>query len=461
MHSKALYLVRRARQVFPMLLFPTPRKVLPARSWRWLGWSLIASLISAFSPVAARPAVVRVVDRGNGEFALTRDGEPYVVRGAGGSRSLELVKELGGTTIRTWSIAQLEATIDGRTVLDRCADLGLTVMAGIWVQHERHGFDYSDPVQVEQQRETVRAAVRKYRDHPALLIWGLGNEMEGPESDGRDPRIWQELEVLAKIVKEEDPNHPVCTVIAGAAAGKVTSLMQHYTSLDILGVNAYGGAGQVGHALNDVGYDKPFILAEFGPLGHWEVEKTSWGAPIEPTSRAKAANYLASHNTVMADGAGRCLGTFCFVWGQKQETTATWYGMFLPTGEKTPAVDVMAWAWTGAWPRNRSPQIERIEADFAVGRVAAESLHTVRAQAEDADGDPLVYEWQVVAESMDRKSGGDAEAVPPSFPECIVEADGARARIRMPARPGAYRLFLYVRDGQGGGSADNVPFLVQ
>ncbi|MCC5024095.1 MAG: hypothetical protein J6386_15485 [Candidatus Synoicihabitans palmerolidicus] len=36
--------------------------------------------------------------------------------------------------------------------------------------------------------------VRRYRDHPAVLMWGLGNEMEG---DGTDPRVWRELETLA------------------------------------------------------------------------------------------------------------------------------------------------------------------------------------------------------------------------------------------------------------------------
>ncbi len=383
------------------------------------------------------------------------------MHGAGGSTHLELLKEIGGTTIRTWGIEQLDQQVDGKTLLQRCNDLGLTIMAGIWIGHERHGFNYRDPAQVKQQRDAVRAAVRKYKDDPAILIWGLGNEMEGPESDGRNPTVWKELQMLAEIIKAEDPNHPVCTVIAGAGASKVLSLKENYTALDILGVNAYGGAGGVGKALNDVGYTKPFILAEFGPLGHWEVAKTSWGAPVEPSSKTKAGNYYSSHSTVMEDGGGRCLGTFCFVWGHKQEATATWYGMFLPTGEKMPTVDAMAYAWTGEWPANRSPRIQSIKTDFAEGRVAAGSLHTVSAEVDDKDGDTLSFDWQVVAESTDRKSGGDAEAAPPTFPECIVQTKDHFAQIRIPSKPGAYRLFLYLRDGKGGGSADNIPFLVR
>ena len=186
-------------------------------------WGRICGLaLGCFATAPAALAVsVKIVSAPGGGWNLTRNGEPYVVRGAGGDGRLELLRELGGSTIRTWGVEQLDRRVAGRTLLDRCQDLGITVMAGIWVQHERHGFDYSDPVQLRRQREEVRAAVRKFKDHPAILVWGLGNEMEGPSADGRDPRIWRELEELARIVKEEDPDHPVCTVIAGAAAGKV------------------------------------------------------------------------------------------------------------------------------------------------------------------------------------------------------------------------------------------------
>ena len=36
-----------------------------------------------------------------------------------------------------------------------------------------------------------------------------------------------------------------------------------------------------------------------------------------------------------------CLGSYCFLWGQKQESTSTWHGMYLSNGHPTEAVDVM------------------------------------------------------------------------------------------------------------------------
>ena len=426
-------------------------------------WGRICGL--ALGCVATGPAglavPVKIVPAPAGGWSLTRNGAPYTVRGVGGDGRLELLRELGGTTIRTWGVEQLDRKIEGRTLLDRCQDLGITVMAGIWVQHERHGFDYSDPVQLRRQRDEVRAAVRKFKDHPAILVWGLGNEMEGPSADGRDPRIWRELEELARIVKEEDPDHPVCTVIAGAAAGKVQALMHDYPSIDILGVNAYAGAAGVGAALVQAGWTKPFILAEYGPVGHWEVRQTGWGAPIEAPAREKAENYRKAYRGAMEESRGLCVGSFAFVWGQKQEVTATWYGMFLATGEKLPAVDAVAHAWMGVWPASRSPSIERLAADFAEGVVKPGASLRVEARVADADGDALTFDWRVVEESSDRKEGGDHEAEPPALPECVVREEGAAVELRAPARPGAYRVFLYARDGRGGASADNFPFRVE
>ena len=386
---------------------------------------------------------------------------PIFIRGAGGSTHLALLKEVGGNSIRTWGIESLEQQVDGKRLIDRCAELGLTIAAGIYIAPERHGFNYSDPAHIQRQRDAVRAAVRKYRDHPALLVWGLGNEMEGPTSDGRDPRIWKELNELAAIVKAEDPKHPVMTVLAGAAATKVRGVIEHYPNVDILGVNSYAGAGGAAAAVKAAGWKKPFVLAEFGPSGHWEVPKTKWGAPIEPGSRDKAAAYYAAQKTLVEDAADIALGSYCFVWGQKQETTSTWYGMFLKSGEKLPQVDAMCRAWTDKWPANRCPRVTRIDSEMKDNVVAPGKLCTASIEATDPDGDELRYEWTVTAESTDVKVGGDKESEPPSFPEAIVSTEKNQAVIRTPAKPGNYRVFAIVRDGKGGASAENFCFRVE
>ncbi len=392
-------------------------------------------------------------------WELLRNGEPFHILGLGGLGSLPLAKELGANSVRFWGIEQLEQTnASGKTNLAQIEELGLTFCAGLWVVHERHGFSYLDPEMIRTQREKVRAAVRRYKDHPNLLLWGLGNEAEIFPGQPEAERVWKELEELAKIVKEEDPNHPVMTVIAGADENKVREILQHYPSIDILGINAYSGAAGTGLKLEGLGWKKPYIITEFGPAGHWEVAKTAWGAPIEPTADEKAAQYFATLQSATDDKEGLCLGTYAFYWGDKQETTPTWYGMLLPTGEKLPAVDAVVRQWTGEWPANRSPKIEALRFENEADRAKAGTRLQAIATVSDRDEDDLTYEWTVMAESTDLKHGGDAESVPPTFPEAVESGRGTDCTVTFPP-PGAYRLFLVVRDGKGGASTANLPFL--
>ena len=105
-------------------------------------------------------------------YQLLRNGEPYYIKGAGTNSHLEELVASGGNSIRTWSA-------DGvGTLLDDAHALGLTVTVGFWLGHERHGFRYNNPDMVQQQFEKCQAAVRRYKDHPAVLMWAIGNEME-------------------------------------------------------------------------------------------------------------------------------------------------------------------------------------------------------------------------------------------------------------------------------------------
>lgn len=397
-----------------------------------------------------------------GAWRLLRDGGPFVVRGVGRFTNMDLAVAIGANTIRSYS-APLEPAASlaaARARLDAAHQAGLLVIQGIHIFREGPAFSYANPEHLERQRERVRASVRLYRDHPAILLWGLGNEAEGPRTKEVHPEFWRELDVLARIVKEEDPDRPVMTVIAGRAPWKIQAIKDHYPSLDILGVNTYGGAATLPRALDAAGWDKPCILTEFGPRGHWEVPKTEWDAPIEPGSEAKAANYLRGYRGAMDDPGGRMLGAVCFVWAQKQEITSTWYGMFLETGEKTPAVDAISLAYSGRHPANRSPRIHRINTDLDRRRVPPGAVFAAAVEADDAEDDPLAYEWKVVRESGARWAEGDREPVPPTIDGCLADPAAAAVAVRTPKKPGAYRLFVYVRDGRGGGAVQNVPFLV-
>jgi len=409
----------------------------------------------------ARGSVVRIEGTTETGYELIRDGRPFVIHGVGGTARLDVLAACGGNTVRTWDAETALATVDGRTLLEQAHDAGITVTVGLWLEHERHGFRYDDAARVAAQRKRVEEAVRRIKDFPALLTWGLGNEMEGPTGRGDREAVWKEVELLARRIHAIDPNHPVMTVVANVNPDKVRAIREHAPSIDILGVNAYAGAAGVGNALRRMGWTKPYCVTEYGLPGPWEVDQTDWRAPIEPTSRRKAGFYNVATTDILAD-TKQCLGAYAFLWGSKQEATASWFGMLLPSGEKTIAADAMAEAWTGSWPNNRAPILGDTRVPLANRRVKTATTFDVLAPYHDPEGDALRYYWEVRRESTDRREGGDAERVPEEVPKCIVRADDSgNATIRVPSAPGAYRLFVTVRDGKGSGCIDNWPFFVE
>ena len=400
---------------------------------------------------AADSPIVRVEKTPNG-FTLTRDGKPYVIKGGGGDGPMKALAEAGGNSVRTWGAEKAGA------VLDEAQKHGLTVTVGVWLGHRRHGFDYDSADQIAKQLEETRKIVLKYKDHPALLMWGLGNEMEGYDK-GDDGAIWSAVECLAAEVKRLDPNHPTMTVVAEIGGDRVKNLHRLCPSIDVIGINSYGGASTIPKRYKALGGAKPFVFGEFGPPGMWESAKTAWGAPIEATSTAKANSYKEIYEQAIAP-KGICVGSYAFTWGFKQEATATWFGLFLPDGSKLAGVDALTEMWTGKPPADRCPEIASLTLE---GPSEVEPGATVKAslKATDPENSPLKVEWALVGETARYAQGGDAEAALPSFPESLTRSSTSSATLTMPKGGGGYRLYAYVRDGKGGAATANVPLFVK
>jgi len=430
------------------------------------GEEILTSLELKKGDIPLNPSKVELKKDPNGNWRLYVNGDVFPICGAGGASKAGLLEQLkiaGGNCVRTWGIGTLEDKVsDGERFIDRAWRLGIMVVPCIWVQHERHGFNYSDSSSIEKQRKEVIEAVKKYKNHPAVLMWGLGNEMEGVTSKDASEIVLKEVNHLAKLIKAEDPFHPVMTVIA-FNPHKATQVKKLCPDIDVLGVNTYGAAAGAGTALKNVGWDKPFAVTEFGVKGFWEVQTTEWGAPYEQTSQEKAANYYSAHKLVFEENDGKelCLGTFAFLWGWKQERTSTWFGMFLPTLEKLPQVDAMTKAWTGNWPKNRCPVIKGLSSQ-AYGKVVKPNINiTATINAIDPDGDKLSYNWSLLSEATDLRVGGEAETAPPVHNDLIIENNKPECTFKTPSTEGNYRLFIVISDGKGSAATANFPFKVK
>jgi len=402
------------------------------------------------------PVPVEIVET-DGAFRILRGGEPYVIHGAGLEFSdVGRFASHGGNSIRTWR------TDDAPELLEAALEHGVTILMCIEIGRERHGFDYDDEEAVAAQLEYARGEVLKYRDHPALLGWIIGNEMN---LHFTNPKVFDAINDISKMIHELDPNHPTTTALAGISKDLVDLIGARAPDLDFISIQMYGDIVNLPRYIDEIGLKGPYMVTEWGAIGHWEVGKTAWGAPIEQNSSAKAANYRKSYDVAIATHPDQVIGSYVFLWGQKQERTPTWYGMLLEDGSKTETIDVMQKIWTGAWPDNRAPQVESMRLD---GRQAQDSVtleagaeYAAEAAAQDPDGDALTFSWAVMHESTATQTGGDLEQVPKTLDGAIVGPAAAAVTVRAPAEPGAYRLFMYVHDGQGNAGHANIPFLVK
>jgi hypothetical protein len=413
---------------------------------------LVLTLIMCVGQVMAEAVPVKLSCSEEGSWQLTRGGKPYYIKGAGGEGSKSLLASCGANTIRTWGVGDKL-----QQELDEAEALGLAVIAGHWLGHGRHGFDYHDPQMLQEQKDRIRHDVLAYKDHPAVLIWGLGNEMEGiGEAD--DPAVWNHIQDLAAMVKELDPDHPTMTVVADIGGQRVQMIHNLCPDIDIVGINTYGGLPSLPRRYRAAGGTKPYLVTEFGPPGVWETVLNGFGVPPEPNSTQKAAIYRDYYEQGCADESKLCLGACAFYWGAKPEATATWFGMLAPSGEKLGAVDTMIRIWSGNAPDDYCPEIISFEMDGS-GIYKQGDRVQARLQSRDPEGEAIQVQWIVHPEAPQYLTFGETWWQPLELGGIIQNSTTNEATLLMPGG-GLYRLYVVVRDGRGGAATANVPFKV-
>lgn len=420
------------------------------------------------------PAKVTLSKEGS-EWKMFVNDEEYYIKGAapGESTYIEsgrsdyyygLLAENGGNTIRTYGINE-----HTQNILDAAYEQGIGVCLGLWVAKEIHNFDYNNEVAVKAQLESLREQVLRYKDHPALLIWFVGNE---PDASYTNLKLWNAINDICAMIHEVDPNHPTTTAITTSDVGKIKAIMERVPELDILSMNVYAALPNVLGNLQTAGWEKPYMITEFGPRGTWQLPSnriTEWGVCVEETSTEKEAVYLNNfQNHIAPNRKHGCIGSFAFVWGY--QTTGsnlkelTWYGLHDREGRSFGGVDALQYCWTGNYPSNRAPIIAS-RADMLLNDKRAEdniktpagSNNQARVTASDPDGDPLEYEWLISEVGAKDPDGG-----PHSGISGLIQANGSpEVTFTAPSAPGAYWLYVYVRDNHHKVASAVIPFLVE
>lgn len=413
-----------------------------------------------------QPAHVEILHGKNG-YELLVEGKPFMVKGVGSNAidpaRFEILAEIGGNTIRTWGADQAD------TLLALAAKHDLMVALGIYLGQELHGFDYTDEQAVANQLAKSKAIVDRYKDHPNLLCWVAGNELnlafdEAGQLRLVHPNTYRSLQELVTYIHEVDPHHPVTTTMAGYDSAHIALVQEHCPDLDLLSFQVYGALYNIQSDLQTLGFTDPYFITEYGPMGHWEQPTTSWGREIEEPSSLKAQGFrMRMERGFAPDSPRQNLGGFAFLWGQKQERTPTWYGMFLADGSRTETMEELQQFWTGKYPEIRAPKVKGLLINQQEARQNIRLQPNTQARAsltyEIVNSEPRIR-WELRKEVTQRSEGGAFEQTPDSVPLTYESSNGGSIFFQTPEVSGAYRLFVYVYNETGQAGYANIPFYV-
>ena len=143
------------------------------------GWT---ALSPSASGTERENIAYRLLER-DGVWQLLRAGEPFYVKGAVGWESYDLLRRCGANSVRTGT---------NKASLDRTHEAGLVAMVNLPVRGERNRMNWDDEKMVAEQEQRVLQAVRELKDHPAVMFWAVGNELDWiPPGVPYSPRLWQ------------------------------------------------------------------------------------------------------------------------------------------------------------------------------------------------------------------------------------------------------------------------------
>ncbi|MFD6416088.1 discoidin domain-containing protein [Streptomyces sp. NPDC060194] len=388
-----------------------------------------------------------------GNWQLTVGGQPYTVKGltwgpaiGDAGKYLPDLKSMGVNTIRTWGT-------DGGTkpLLDAAAANGIRVVNGFWLQPgggpgSGGCVNYVTDTAYKANMLTEFAKwVEAYRNHPATLMWNVGNESvlglqncySGAELEAQRNAYTSFVNDVAKKIHSIDADHPVTSTDAWTGAWPYYK--RNAPDLDLYSMNAYGDLCNVQRDWVAGGYTKPYIITEGGPAGEWEVPDDANGVPDEPTDVQKRDGYTKAWECVTAH-KGVALGATLFHYGLEHDFGGVWFNL-LPDGLKRLSYYAVKKAYTGSNAGDNLPPVITNMTVTPAGSAPAGREFTVRADIRDPEGDALTNKIFLSG----NYASGDKRLVPATFRST---GNGTFA-VTAPAKLGVWKVYIQSEDGKG------------
>lgn len=344
------------------------------------------------------------------QWQLLVDGKPFEIKGVTFGFNEDVtdydkyfkdLQFLGVNSIRTWSTGK-----ETQALLDAAEKYNIKIMMGIWMRHGLAGMEDDDTFNYLKDTEGMQAMydgaiefVKKYKDHPAVLTWGIGNEVYlNIATDPEKEAYSKLLERICKEIKKIDPNHPITSVEAWTFG--MDWWQKHVPSIDIYGLNVYGaGADLLQSELEKRNIDKPYLISEFGVRGEWDIKQEVNGVKVEPNDQQKYDAIAKGYQDWITSKPNN-LGVYVFHYSSGTDHMAPWLLMHYD-GKKRPQYWATREAYTGEKPINSVPEI----AEFTISKNESKSKVwlPVNLKVSDEENDALSVSFSYNQRTGSRK----------------------------------------------------------
>lgn len=433
---------------------------------KWLSLFAVSVTVLAIAVYLYTHAETKVADetktvfikKGQDGFKLYRNGALFKIKGAAGYKYFKELSDIGGNTIRIYDSIN-------KALLDEAHQNNLAVIIDIPLpKYTKENYFYSDEKNIIELKDSIKRLVNTYKNHPALLFWNLGNELEYPLVLRKNKFI-DTFNGLIDLIHSEDPNHPVGTSIIPSRT-QTLSIHFHSQQLDLIGFNGFGSLTRVTPLMNKIALATnvlPYYISEYGNNGPWEEKMTPWSVPIEQTSTKKAEQYLEVYDAYIRNN-NASLGDLVFYWGQKQEHTHTWFSIFDEEGRKSEVFYDIKSIWGSPTTLNDlPPQINYLLLDDQGANDTlvynGNAIKTAELIMENEMDSTYQLEWEVFNEGWNYKQT-EKEKRPKKIVLTTIAKTDNSLTFNIPKKEGPYRLFVYVYDKKGNFATANIPFYV-
>jgi Glycosyl hydrolases family 2, TIM barrel domain len=390
--------------------------------------------------------------------------EKFQIKGVCGDRDLERLSKIGVNTVRGYTIPGAD---EMRAKLDEAQRLGMKMIVSEWMANhgknksrEGTSWDFDYNVRGDEMVENLIQKIEAIGDHPAILMWGLGNEVH------LDEPYLRVVNRMSEEIHKRFPHHLTSLTVVNVKDAAIEAIKKYAPDLDVLGVQSYSlGAVRGSIKRAETLWEKPFYMSEFNTKGPWNFANTEWGVALDEPVTNKVRDLKDCYAAI--DASPLCLGSTIFIWGHAVVYRPTYFSLLLdpePNGSSkndsvadlliTPQAEVMQEHFIGKPPRgNRAPVISKLEFEGAgASRLAKPGeLMRVAIAAEDPNRDSIEYvTWILDSTSRKTKRIGEATRYK------------AQSTLSVPAPtiPGEYLLLVYAQDKKGGASASTLAFKV-